>query len=312
MSNGDHDPRRLAGSSKPDRILICAGLALLILYGLQVTGVLPEVTSAPGPAWNAGIALLLLTLGAVGIKKVKSLELTLGKYSFGFEAERYEPTPQQERDAIEASADNVTPDQEQKAEALVSEAKTRDEEKRSAADFLVLATDAWRAEKFDSAIDLALRGLRLEPSNARLRASLTDRLGSGYFGLGARSVTEKLHRRAVSEDPDFSMAHNNLGTAMVVQLRFDEAMDAYRTAIRLDPSNAIAHFNLGVSLREVGELDNAIESLRTTIRLKEDFAKAHSNLGETLRKLGRNEEAEASFARARELEEQQSSTEPGR
>ena len=58
--------------------------------------------------------------------------------------------------------------------------------------------------------------------------------------------------RAVEIDPDFSMAHNNLGVALHLQGRVDEAIDRYRQALHLDPKNAEAQRNLERALAEPG------------------------------------------------------------
>jgi tetratricopeptide (TPR) repeat protein len=86
-------------------------------------------------------------------------------------------------------------------------------------------------------------------------------------------------RRALALDPHHKLAANNLGNALLAMARTDEAVAAYRLAIRLDPGYAEAHFNLGAALRDWGSLDAAIASVRAALRLRPDFAEAHFTLG---------------------------------
>ena len=249
---------------------------------------------------NAGIGILLIGLGAVGIENISYLGVSLGKLLFGFEV-RHRPTAEQEHLAIETSADSVTRSQEHQAETLVSDARTRNEGKRSASDLLLLATAAWRAKQFDTAIDFALRGLHLEPPNVRLRASLRTRLASTYDDLGATAVAERLYRQAILEDPDFAPPHNNLGDLQLEHARPEEAIASFRMAIQLDPEFAFAYNNLGFAIGTRGDDETAINSFHTAIQLDPTLGLAWANLGVSLRRQGKVNEADAADAKAREL-----------
>ena len=61
---------------------------------------------------------------------------------------------------------------------------------------------------------------------------------------------------------------------------------SYRKAIQVDPNYAIAHANLGSLLRDYGNLKDAEVSTRAAIELKPDYAIAHSNLGNIFSDLG--------------------------
>ena len=321
--------------SKQNLLLMGVGLVFIAVYLLQATGVLSEVTSAPA-LWNAAIGVLLLGLGAVGIDIVKSFKVAFGSIKVGIETERYEPTAQEERRAIESSADKVTPEQEQQAQALVTEALAREEERRSAADLLVLATNAFKEKRFNAAIYLANQGLHLEPSNNRLRASLRQRLASSYDAVGAFGIAERLQRKAIADDATFSephiglgivlhnkgdreasiksyrnaialdpedwVAHSNLGIELQIKGDFEAAIESNRQAIQLDPNYAPAHNNLGVALWSQGQIEKAADSFRTAIRLDPSYTNAHYNLGRLRRDQGQLDEAKAAFAKVQELE----------
>ena len=75
--------------------------------------------------------------------------------------------------------------------------------------------------------------------------------------------------------PDVPANHDNLGLALSVQGKLDEAIAEFRTAIRLHPNKAVGHINLGKALHNQGKLDDAIAEYRATIRLQPDRADAH-------------------------------------
>ena len=62
----------------------------------------------------------------------------------------------------------------------------------------------------------------------------------------------------------------------------DEAIAQYRMAIMIDPNYALAHNNIGFSLAEKGNFSEAISHYKTAIRLKPDYADASRNLKKAL------------------------------
>ena len=64
------------------------------------------------------------------------------------------------------------------------------------------------------------------------------------------------------------------------------AIAEYRTALRLDPNFVMAHYNLGHALGENGDREGAIAEFRTALRLAPNFPAAHYNLGIELQQLG--------------------------
>ena len=86
------------------------------------------------------------------------------------------------------------------------------------------------------------------------------------------------YRTALDLKPDYSEAHNNLGTALAYQEQLDDAIACYQTAIDLDPDFAEAHANLGNALAEQGQRGDAVGCYRMAIDLKPDFPEAHYSL----------------------------------
>ncbi len=95
-------------------------------------------------------------------------------------------------------------------------------------------------------------------------------------------------RTALAIRPDSSVAHINLGAALLAKNQLDEAIAEYRKAIELDPKFALAHYNLGIALKAKNHLDEASAEYRKAIDLQADYyAEANCNLGAILQLQGR-------------------------
>jgi len=290
--------------STQNRILVWAGSGFVVLYIAVVIYSLlfPGENIKPNPLWHAAAGIFLIGLGAFGIENAKKFNLTLGKFRIGLETERYKPSSEEVTKAIEESADTVTPDREREAAILADKAISRSEEERSAADFLILATNAWKSKDFETAIYQAQQGLSIRPANTRLHATLTHRLASVYRSIGAIEIAERLYRRSITEDPTFAQPHYNLSLLFFETGRKEEAEKECRQAISLDPKHVNAHTNLGILLSETGRNEEAEKEYRQAISLDPKDVNVHINLGNLLSETGRNEEAEKEYRQAISLD----------
>jgi tetratricopeptide (TPR) repeat protein len=107
--------------------------------------------------------------------------------------------------------------------------------------------------------------------------------------------------QAISLDPRFVKAHDNLGLCYEALGRDDEAMRSYREAVRLNreaaPPSPWPPLNLGLLLARRDRLDEAEPLFRESVRLDPGFPQGHYQLGVALEKTGRAEQA------VKELEE---------
>ena len=99
------------------------------------------------------------------------------------------------------------------------------------------------------------------------------------------------YHQALGYKPGYVDALTNLGNALREAGKAREAIEYYEQVLRIDPEYAVAHYNLGSALEEAGRVQEAIGHYEHTLRLKPDFAEAHNNLGNALRKVGRPSEA---------------------
>ena len=102
------------------------------------------------------------------------------------------------------------------------------------------------------------------------------------------------------QQPHCAETYNNLGGALHMAGRLDEAASAFQKAISLRPANPQAHGNLGAAMLQRGRLDEAIAAFSQALRLAPEFADAHSNLGLAHLLRGDLDDAVSSLRRALE------------
>ena len=95
----------------------------------------------------------------------------------------------------------------------------------------------------------------------------------------------------IKKNPEAWMAYHNLGAALLVENKTDEAVSNFKMAIELRPDNPDAYYNLGIALFTLGKTEKAISHYKTTIKLNPDFSEAHYSLATALFSLRKIEEA---------------------
>ena len=94
-----------------------------------------------------------------------------------------------------------------------------------------------------------------------------------------------------AKSPGKARPHLNVGTALAMEGRLDEAARELRRAVELDPESAYAHAQLGAALMSLERPAEAEPELREAVRLAPNDADALFNLGIVLTRTGRREEA---------------------
>lgn len=69
----------------------------------------------------------------------------------------------------------------------------------------------------------------------------------------------------------------NLGAALKLMGRIDEAIEAFSGAAAMDPNFAQAHNNLGSALKDRGEMEGAIACFNRALSIRPDYVSADSN-----------------------------------
>jgi tetratricopeptide (TPR) repeat protein len=138
---------------------------------------------------------------------------------------------------------------------------------------------------------------------------LNFELGFALFMAQRRDEALGYYRAALALRPEGAEVHTNLGLVLSEEGRLDEAMGHYQQALQLDPKLAPAHARLGLILHDKGELDKAIDHFQEAIRLDpKGAAEAHCNLASTMYRMGRLDEAIGHFEEALRLDPKASGT----
>lgn len=91
--------------------------------------------------------------------------------------------------------------------------------------------------------------------------------------------SESLFSHAIEINPFNSLAHNNLGNALLDKEELNAAFREFNEAVRIDPNNSDAWNNLGVTYGKVGRNGEAIEAYLQAQTINPAHALAHLNLG---------------------------------
>jgi protein O-GlcNAc transferase len=126
-------------------------------------------------------------------------------------------------------------------------------------------------------------------------------LGIIAYQTGRTDACVELIGEAVKRDRRNPFYFSDLGNALQVLNRFDDAIAAYNKALVLKPDYAEAFYNRGSALQKLKRFEEALASYDRALALKPSYAEAFHNRGNILGELKRFEEALASYDRALEL-----------
>ncbi len=127
--------------------------------------------------------------------------------------------------------------------------------------------------------------------------------------LGYWSSSYDLWTHALAVTDRNFIAQDNLGGALLLLGKPDEAYSHFQAAAEINPVDPMSRSNLGVYLQEHGRLPEAMEQYNRTISLTSDaglLAATYANLGAAYRKLGEDEKARDSYDQALKLNPNQS------
>lgn len=159
---------------------------------------------------------------------------------------------------------------------------------------------------FDQALALHQRGSIMEARRlyqAVLRIDPTHfdsihLLGVTCLHTGQPAAAATIIGDAIRINPNFALAHNNLGNALSQLGKIEEALGCFARALALKHDYADAYTNRGNALRALERYDDALASYDQALLLEPSNAEAHSNRGNLLGDLKRIDEAMACYERA--------------
>lgn len=99
----------------------------------------------------------------------------------------------------------------------------------------------------------------------------------------------------IAKAPGKARGYNNIAMAYQGREMSEEALKNFKLAIEREPNYTLAHFNMGSIYGKLGRLDEAEESLLKAVTLQPNYSHAHNNLGSVYLLKGDLEKAEGHF-----------------
>jgi len=142
--------------------------------------------------------------------------------------------------------------------------------------------------------DLIAQALAVDPA----QASAHGNLGYALHLLGRHEDALRSLDRALELQPALLEALNNRGNTLSALGRHDAALASFERALALRPDYIEAVYNRGNAQHAAGRLDDALASFDAVVATRPDIAQAHNNRARVLQDLGRQADALAAFDRA--------------
>ena len=101
-------------------------------------------------------------------------------------------------------------------------------------------------------------------------AQLKDQ-GNEFLTAGQLKEAEKCYRQALTIDPNYAPAHNNLGHVFKQQGLMEQARKSAQTALSLEPNLFSACYQLAMLARDQGQMVDALKYFNRALEIKPDF-----------------------------------------
>jgi len=158
------------------------------------------------------------------------------------------------------------------------------------------------AQHKNGMLELAERYYRdyLSNTNPKDHAAI-NLLGVLLYQKGIYPEAQALLLRAIDLNPEYSVAHCNLGVVFEATKNLDEARRHFERAVELRPDYWLALFNLGNVLHKLRRLSEAVSCFENVASIRPDYPDAHMNCGLAMAEAGDLQGAQRKYDRALEL-----------
>ncbi|MFT4767899.1 MAG: putative TPR repeat methyltransferase [Glaciecola sp.] len=134
-----------------------------------------------------------------------------------------------------------------------------------------------------------------QPALHNLRGVVLSRLAEPEHAIEA-------YKAALTIEPAFAEALNNLATAFTDLKQYKEALGCYQELVNRGEADAEIYANLAKALRGAGQADNALKALRRSLQLNPLYTDAFNDLGNLLNDLGKHDDAVKAYENALSIE----------
>jgi tetratricopeptide (TPR) repeat protein len=141
--------------------------------------------------------------------------------------------------------------------------------------------------------------------------AVTNNNWIAHNNLGQALHVKKRYEEAITHyqevlkiQSNYAEAHNNMGLALAALGRTAEAHAQYQRAVSMNPALAEAQCNYGSSLADRGEFVEAVRHFEEAIRLRPQYAIAYNFLGLALRRMGSPDRSVEAYRQAIRIDPQ--------
>jgi arylsulfatase A-like enzyme/Flp pilus assembly protein TadD len=161
-------------------------------------------------------------------------------------------------------------------------------------------------ERMPQALEVLRQGLKKLPDSYEVFTEYVNLLMNARQYAEVIRIIKDGSLRQMDYDPEI---WNYLGVAHTHTREFDKAVLAFTRALELDPDYAVAHNNLGmvylsqaIFLKVTAPLEQAVVSFQAAARLNPDYASPWNGLGIVFRLRGEQEQSAVAMERALEID----------
>lgn len=135
---------------------------------------------------------------------------------------------------------------------------------------------AHQVDKHELGIELISKAISHKP----IFAEAYTNLGLAKQTLGKIDEARKHYEKAIAQNPNLVMAHNNYGNLLfLIDKKYEEAIKSFKNTIQIDPNFFMGHFNLGNVFRTQGNYREAELCLKKALSIAPNSAEAYHQLG---------------------------------
>jgi len=169
----------------------------------------------------------------------------------------------------------------------------------------LMASWANDQNNFHDAIHYYTRAIKLRPGSTRYhynRGNAYFKLGDLDKALADYSMAIECGTSQDKKISDYLMkSHCNRGSIYQEMGSHERAASDFQMALQYDNRDYFSHFNLGNCLLLDQKYEEAIESYNNAIQIKQDDGEVYQNRAIAYLKIGKKEQAEKDFMKAKEL-----------
>lgn len=144
---------------------------------------------------------------------------------------------------------------------------------------------------YEDALRAYNKAYLLAASLPQTAALIQVKIGTVYMAQRRFDLALATFQKAISSDPAYALAHNNLGEALGEVHQFNRALESFNKAISLDPKLSRARYNVGITYGRLGNLKYAEFVFRLLVRDRPDYDLGFDGLAVTVARAGRPREA---------------------